>query len=125
MCHLVLLLPVLALPLFWWLPPLEALPAYAVVLILSGWIYYYIMAALRRPVQIGPERLLQQGGIVEFTTPSLRVRVDGDSWSAESRETLAAGDAVVVEAVEGLKLVVRKAGAQGHEAQAVQAFGPE
>ena len=57
MCHLVLLLPILALPLFWFAPLAIAVPAYVVVLILSGWFYWLAVSAMRRPVHTGAEAL--------------------------------------------------------------------
>ncbi len=41
MCHLVLLLPVIALPLFWLLPLSVAGPLYGAAAALAGVVYYY------------------------------------------------------------------------------------
>ena len=49
MCHLILLLPLLALPLFWLTPLSIALPAYVAVLALSGGIYLLAVRAMHRP----------------------------------------------------------------------------
>ena len=36
------------------------------------------------------------------------VKVDGKKWSAESKDSLKIGDEVIVEAINGVKLIVRK-----------------
>jgi membrane protein implicated in regulation of membrane protease activity len=109
MCHLVLLLPLLALPLFWLLPMSIAVPAYAAVLILSGGIYYLALRAMHQPVQTGLEALLHSRGEVLGQEGSLfRVRVHSETWNAESKDNLRPGDAIEVVAVEELRLRVRR-----------------
>jgi membrane protein implicated in regulation of membrane protease activity len=109
MCHLILLLPLLALPLFWLAPLSIAVPAYAAVLILSGGIYFLAMRAMHRPVQIGVEALLHSRGEVLGTEGKLfRVRVNSEVWSAESKDTLRSGDRVEVLAIDGLRLRVHR-----------------
>ncbi|MEJ2346017.1 MAG: NfeD family protein [Gammaproteobacteria bacterium] len=85
MCHLILLLPVLALPVFWWLPLTLAGPVYAAVCGLSAWIYYYVIRAMRRPVETGSEELLHSTGeVISVDGRRLRVRIHGEVWAAES-----------------------------------------
>jgi len=55
MCHIILMMPILALPLFWVLPLSIAAPVYGVILLLSSWLYYFTMQAMRRPTEIGSE----------------------------------------------------------------------
>jgi hypothetical protein len=58
MCHITLLLPVLALPVFWILPLAVSVPVYAVVVIIAGLVYGYAMLAMRRPVETGVEGMI-------------------------------------------------------------------
>jgi membrane protein implicated in regulation of membrane protease activity len=109
MCHLILLLPFLALPLFWLVPMSIAVPVYAAVLLLSGGIYFLAIRAMHRPVQTGVEALLHSRGEVLGKEGNLfRVRVRSEIWHAESKDNLRPGDSVEVVAVEELTLRVRR-----------------
>lgn len=115
MCHLILLLPVLALPVFWWLPLTLAGPVYAAVCGLSAWIYYYVIRAMRRPVETGSEELLHSTGeVISVDGRRLRVRIHGEVWAAESDDELRRGDEVSVLAVDGLRLRVAINGRELH-----------
>lgn len=108
MCHLILLLPLLALPLFWLMPPSAAIPAYGVVLIISGGAYYLAVRSMRQPVVTGTEALVNQPGeVVSNDGGVIRVRAGGDIWTAESSDTLQQGDRVKIVGITGLKLTVR------------------
>jgi len=61
MCYLILMMPPLALPVFWLWPLEIAAPAYWDVLALSAWIYYLTIKDMRRPVKTGQEALLDTG----------------------------------------------------------------
>src|SRR5205085_11788820 len=67
--------------------------------------------AQRRPAVTGIEGMLTQVGeaitVIEPGTPG-RVRVRGESWTAQSSDQLAPGDHVRITNVEGLTLTVRK-----------------
>jgi len=57
------------------------------------------------------EGLLGEVGVVKETlNPEGRVLVRGETWNAESDITISDGEKVIVEAVEGLKIKVRKVG---------------
>jgi membrane protein implicated in regulation of membrane protease activity len=109
MCHLILMMPVLALPVFWFMPFSVAGPVYAVVLIISAWLYYWIMRAMRRPVETGLEKILHSTGeVIDVQGESVRVRLQGESWEAESPDSLHPGDRVQVVSIHGLVLEVRR-----------------
>lgn len=109
MCHLILLLPVIALPIFWMIPLGPALLIYAVVLALSLWTYWYVLKSMRRPVETGAEELLHATGrVLEVRGSSAQVRVHSEIWSAVSRDRLKRGDDVEVDAVNGLRLQVHR-----------------
>jgi len=59
----------------------------------------------------GMEGLLGEVGVVKETlNPEGRVLIHGEIWNAKSDVTISDGEKVIVEAVEGLKIKVRKVG---------------
>ena len=68
-----------------------------------------VLQAQRRKAQTGREGLVAQRGQAESAlTPEGWVLVQGERWRARASEPVAAGEAVVVESVDGLVLRVRK-----------------
>lgn len=109
MCHLILLLPVLGLPIFWMAPLSVAGPVYAIVFLLSVWLYWLIMRSMRQPVGTGVERLRQEvGEVVDTGERAVTVRVQNELWRAKCRQVLERGDRVKVVDVQGLTLHVEK-----------------
>lgn len=109
MCHLILLMPLIALAVFWIWPLAIAAPVYAVVSLLSLWAYALIVRAMRRPVLGGSEELLHSSGeVVDAEGNMLHVRVHSELWNAESREPLHRGDRVKVIGMKGLVLRVER-----------------
>ncbi len=109
MCHVLLLLPLVALPVFWIVPFAVALPVYGAVLALSAVIYWYAIQAMRRPVQTGAEGMAGEiGEVIESRGANLFVRARSEIWHAESAAQLREGDRVKVVAVEDLTLRVQK-----------------
>ena len=110
MCHLILALPLLALPVLWLLPPGAAIPLYGATLALTVGLFVLAVAAMRKPVCTGAEALLHAVGTVRAIESRLvRVWVGSELWSAEAgAEGVAVGDAVEVIGIEGLTLRVRK-----------------
>lgn len=109
MCHLVLLLPILALPVFWIAPLAIAAPAYFVVLVFSGWVYWLAVSAMRRPVQTGVDALAHSTGkVISRNDGVLQVRVRSEIWNAESMDELQPGDRIEVVAVEAMRLKVQR-----------------
>ena len=108
MCHLILLLPIVALPVCWLWPPVYALSVYLVILGFSVWVYYYAARVMRRRVVIGPEMLLHdQAEVVSADADGLRIRLHGELWRAESPESLRHGDRVEVVGITGVTLRVK------------------
>lgn len=109
MCHLILMMPVIGLGVFWILPFSVALPLYLLIVALSGFIYFKIMRAMKHRPQSGPEAMIGHTvKIIETTGQSGRVIYDGEIWEAESDELLKEGEQVEILAVEGLTLQVGK-----------------
>ena len=119
MCHLILLMPVLGLPLFWLLPLGYALPINIALWLLSAFLYRLIRKAMRKPVRDGFQSLI--GTEVEVVsrrtaTHSARylVRAQGELWSAYSRDTLGVGEWVNIVAVRGIGVVIERAESASH-----------
>lgn len=110
MCHLMLVMPVLALPVLWLLPLEEGVTVYAVVFLVSGAVYWLAVKAMRSPIMNGTETLLRSRGQVRAADGRRgSIWVASDLWSAESSDfPLAVGDSVEVVGFEGLRLIVRK-----------------
>ena len=109
MFHLILLMPVFALAVFWIWPLTVAAPVYAAVALLSLWMYALIWRAMRRPVQAGAEELTHSiGEVMAVQEDGLRVRVHSEMWNAQSNDPLHRGDRVKVVGMAGLTLQVRR-----------------
>lgn len=102
------MLPVVALPAFWFLPLTVAVPVYGTASALAGVVYYFAWKTGRRPVAIGRERLIGMTAQVLETDPAVRVELEGEAWRATSPDALAKGDPVRVEGIDGLTLRMRK-----------------
>jgi len=114
MCHLVLLMPVVGLVVFWLWPLPIAVPVYAAILVVSAVVYKAMMTAMHRPAVTGREGMLHEiGEIVEASRNEVSVRVHGELWRATSTDALELRDRVEVVGVHGLTLRVRKAESTG------------
>jgi membrane protein implicated in regulation of membrane protease activity len=83
MCHIFLALPVLALPLFFFLPLETALPIYLIILFVSGFLYYKIGAAMQAKVKTGKEEMIgEEAVVIKDINPEGKVTVWSEIWSA-------------------------------------------
>lgn len=113
MCHLILLLPVLAVPVFWLMPATQAIPLYLIIMVVSGLLYWYIARSLGKRPQTGRESLIGVAAeVVSKIGPAAHaqylVRAQGELWSADSSHALRTGEKVRIAAVDGIRLVVRR-----------------
>lgn len=110
MCHLLLLLPILALAVLWFLPPAVSVPIYAIIAVLSVALYVAALRAMRKPVVTGKEQILRATGVVvSAESEALVVRVQGERWTARSADqSLRPGDGVRVIGIDGLVLRVAR-----------------
>lgn len=109
MCHLILLMPILAIPLFWFMPLSTAIVVYSLIFILSGWVYILAIQAMRCSVKTGSEEIIQSvGEVVEVKNHSVRVKVHSELWNAESPDNLHVGDFIEVISIKGLTLNVKQ-----------------
>jgi len=76
-----------------------------------GEVFFWIRFLRRYPVTTGAEGLVgERGKVIGRCAPLGRVRLRGEIWNARSEEPLELGEEVRVEAVDGLTLVVGRAG---------------
>ncbi|MBI3041745.1 MAG: hypothetical protein HYY78_02855 [Betaproteobacteria bacterium] len=109
MCHLILAMPLLALPVFWLLPMGAAIPLYGAAVAVTAGVYVLAVKAMRKPVCTGAEDMLRAVGTVrEVRGNALTVWVKSELWSAKATERVAVGDIVEVIGIEELTLRVRK-----------------
>ncbi len=112
MCHVVvLLMPLVALPVFWMLPLPQAAAVYGVVLVLSLVLYRKLYKAMCQQIVTGKEALVGAvGRVLEAKQPrQSKVIVRSEIWNAESTHRLSTGEPVVVLGMRGLRLVVEPA----------------
>jgi membrane protein implicated in regulation of membrane protease activity len=111
MCHVVLVLPFLAWPVFWLLPLPEAASLYAMTLVAAAAVYGYAFKSARMPRLNGAEGMIgEQGRVVKRTERGVTVSIHGELWSAEASGDLPTlGDEVLVEGIDGLRLRVTSA----------------
>ena len=107
-------MPLLGLPLFWFLPLGYALPINVVIWLTSAFLYWLIMRAMRKPLQDGFQSLIgTEAEVVSRLGPDhsaqYLVRSQGELWSAYSTDKLQPGEPVNIMAVKGIGVVVERA----------------
>jgi membrane protein implicated in regulation of membrane protease activity len=115
MCHLILLTPILALPVFWLVPLNLAIPIYVIIGLIAGFLYWLIAKSMGRRPETGSESLIGAAGeVVSKLGPGghakYLIRSQGELWSANSPDLLQTGEKVSVEAVDGIRILVRRNG---------------
>jgi membrane protein implicated in regulation of membrane protease activity len=91
--------------------PWGVVAVFAAAVIEVGEIFFWIRFLRRYPVRTGAEGLVgERGEVIVRCAPLGRVRLRGESWNARSEVPLEVGEDVRVEAVDGLTLVVARAG---------------
>ena len=109
MCHIIFALPVLALPLFYFLPLEWSLPLYIFVFFLSFGAYYLIFKAMRKPVITGKEAMIgSTGEAISDIDGKGKVRYKNELWSAESRDSIKKGEEVRIRDYKWGVLIVEK-----------------
>jgi len=116
-CHLVLLLPVLALPVFWLWPPSIAVPVYGLALAVSLTVYVLAMKTMRMPRLNGSDGIVgQTGRVVRVDERGLTLQIGGEYWAADAGgEIFEVDDRVLVTGIDRLRLAVGRP-AQAREA---------
>ena len=110
MCHLILLMPVVGLPLFWLLPLGYALPINIALWLLSVFLFRLIRKAMMKPLQDGFRSLIgTEAEVVSKLVPThsarYLVRAPGELWSVSPADVLVFGEQVKQVAVRGMVVV--------------------
>ena len=111
MCHLILFMPVLALPILWMVPLNLSIPIYALIVLISGLLYRIIVKSMSRKLETGKEGLVGEvADVVSGNDQSdgYLVRTQGELWNATSPDMLQTGDTVDILAIDHLKLLVSR-----------------
>jgi membrane protein implicated in regulation of membrane protease activity len=91
--------------------PWGVIAVFTAAVIEVGEVFFWIRFLRRYPVTTGAEGLVgERGEVIVRCAPLGRVRLRGEIWNARGEEPLELGEEVRVEAVDGLTLVVARAG---------------
>ncbi|UCB57702.1 MAG: nodulation protein NfeD [Candidatus Omnitrophota bacterium] len=78
--------------------------------LISTFLITLVIKAHRRKITIGQEALIGQRATAQTNiSPKGKVFIHGEIWDAQSSDKILKGQEVIIEKVEGLKLIVRKA----------------
>jgi inner membrane protein len=109
MCHVVLLLPIFALPLFLFLPWELALIAYVAVAVVSAALYWLLWRTMQRPAARGIEGMVGGVGTVfRLRQDKMKVFYQGEIWDAVSEDRVSLGERVEITGLDHMELVVRR-----------------
>jgi inner membrane protein len=110
MCHLLLLLPVLALPVFWLWPLSIAVPVFTVALVPSIAVYVLAMQTMRLPRLNGADGIVgRTGRVVRADRRGVTLQLGGEYWGADADDgNFEVGDRALVTGIDRLRLKVRK-----------------
>ncbi|MFQ5797025.1 MAG: NfeD family protein [Candidatus Bipolaricaulia bacterium] len=111
MCHLVLLMPILGVGVFFIVPVPIALPIYLGITAVSLFIYVKLLNAMHVTVTTGREAMV--GAIAEVESAAAtdgrsRIRYRNERWLAVSPDRLDVGDQVEIIGFEGVRIIVRR-----------------
>jgi membrane-bound serine protease (ClpP class) len=106
-CHLLLVMPLLGLGLFVFLPWPIALPLYLIVDALSLFLCAKVRQSMHQPVRTGGEAMIgQMVTVAAIAGHGPQVRYHNELWGAVSERRLSLGEQGRIVAIRGLKLVV-------------------
>lgn len=112
MCHLIFLLPVFGLPVFWIFPFSIALPLYLFIVGISMVLYWKIYRAMASRILTGPEAMISKTGmVIQNIDPEGKIKYDSEIWNAVSAgKKFREGEKVVINGFSyGLRVIVAEA----------------
>jgi len=109
MCHILILLPLIALILFFLLPPAQATFISVPFFLVFLWLAWVMWKDFRRQVSTGIEGLVgSRAQVVSKTMYGAKVSLKGELWDAICSGELSVGETVQVTGLERMKLIVHK-----------------
>lgn len=110
MCHLVLFLPVFALPVFWFFPFSTAMSIYLIIVGISLLLYVIIFKAMMQKPRVGKETMLGKTGVViKDIAPEGKIQYATEIWNAMSEsKNFSVGEKVVIHGFWGMNVLVRE-----------------
>jgi membrane protein implicated in regulation of membrane protease activity len=110
---ILMLLPVLTIPVFFFLPFGPAIAIYLVCLVASGLTFWLMRRTHRIPVTTGVESLINKNAEIVSKSgtgagATYCAQMRGELWTARSNDNLEIGDSVTIVAVEGNSLKVQR-----------------
>jgi len=109
-CHLILLLPVFALPVFWFFPFSTALPIYFIILGVSAFLYFLIFEAMMMKPRVGKEAMLGQTAVViKDIAPEGKIKYAAEVWNAmNDGKKFSVGEKVMIHGFWGMTVLVKE-----------------
>ncbi len=116
MCHLILFLPALALPVFWIFPFNTAFPLYLSIVGISLLMYVKVFKSMRQQVLTGFEGMLGKNGlVVEDIDPEGKIKYASEFWDAATKgNRFLKGQHVMICGIRGMMLIVEEIPAGGN-----------
>jgi membrane-bound serine protease (ClpP class) len=110
MCELILLLPVFALPVFWFFPFQTAMAIYLFIVGISLFIDFKIFQAMRMKPKNGKEAMLGKTGVViQEINPEGKIKYATEIWNAKTDGgKFLEGDKVTIHGFWGMKVLVKE-----------------
>lgn len=107
MCHLVLAMPIISLPIFYFLPLQAAAQIYSVIFMISLAVYYATAKAMLKPVITGLEAMMGDfAEALEDLRPAGKIKYRNEIWDAYSKTGASKGEVVRIVGFDGIKAVV-------------------
>lgn len=110
MCHLILFLPVFALPVFWVFPFSTAMPIYLIIIGVSVLLYFLIFKAMMMKPLVGKEAILGKTvEVIKDIAPEGKIKYASEVWNAivDGKKFLI-GEKVIIYGFWGLNVLVKE-----------------
>jgi len=109
---LIMVSPILALLLFFYLPLETALPMYITILVVAGFYYVVMFRSMRAKTKTGLEAMIgEEALVIEDIAPEGKVLFKDEIWTATARgREIVKGQKVKILEAKGLVLVVEGPG---------------
>jgi len=110
MCHLILFLPVFALPVFWFFPFSTALPIYLIISAISVFLYFLVFKAMMLKPRVGKEAMLGKTVLViKDIAPEGKIKYTSEIWNAiADGKKFSVGEKVIIHGFLGMNVLVKE-----------------